>query len=265
LRALANQIAQSIDRVLLHSLGLTYARLTRDHLIHDRCEFLLCVIRRLVTPASVRVLDVGCGSGLVLAYLYWANCDIIREYVGIDLNVERLRSRYKFVRIPHRFHAVNLDSDWNLGRFDLIWCSEVIEHLLEDRRLLRKMRDHLAPGGSIAITTPSRAFVDHVSKKFPAFGEIQSTQDGGHVRRGYLLSDCQDLAREAGLTLVAHAWISPLSMSDIGARFIRRGGFRRPRVGAKLASRFVIGASPETASTRYISIAALFALKADRS
>ena len=123
------------------------------------------------------------------------------------------------------------------------------------------MREHLAPGGSIAITTPSRAFVDNMAIKFPAFGEIRPIQDGGHVRRGYLLSDCEDMAREAGLTLVSHAWISPLSESDIAARCTSRGGFLRRRPRSRVANSFVLGAPPETASTRYISIAASFRLE----
>jgi hypothetical protein len=61
-----------------------------------------------VAPAGVGVLDVGCCSGLVLPYLYCANCESVREYAGIDLNVERLKGRYRFVRMPDRLHAVNL-------------------------------------------------------------------------------------------------------------------------------------------------------------
>ena len=41
------------------------------------------------------------------------------------------------------------------GKFDLVTCTEVVEHLENYRRLLREMYRVLKPGGTVIITTPN--------------------------------------------------------------------------------------------------------------
>jgi SAM-dependent methyltransferase len=41
-----------------------------------------------------------------------------------------------------------------LGRFDLITCSEVVEHLADDRQAIRRLGRLLAPAGTLLVTVP---------------------------------------------------------------------------------------------------------------
>ena len=41
------------------------------------------------------------------------------------------------------------------GAFDLVWASEVIEHVSDTARWLSEVRRVLTPGGVLLITTPS--------------------------------------------------------------------------------------------------------------
>ena len=41
------------------------------------------------------------------------------------------------------------------GAFDLVWASEVIEHVADTARWLSEVRRVLAPGGRLLLTTPS--------------------------------------------------------------------------------------------------------------
>ncbi|MGH2672743.1 MAG: methyltransferase domain-containing protein [Actinomycetota bacterium] len=93
------------------------------------------------------VLDLGCGSGEHLRYFGSAS-------VGLELNpglVERARGtgldvrRWNFVDgIPPALH----------GRFDAIWCSNVLEHVLAPHEFLIDTRSALRPGGLLIVVVP---------------------------------------------------------------------------------------------------------------
>jgi SAM-dependent methyltransferase len=118
------------------------------------------------------------------------------------MRAERLRPRYADVALPHAFHEVDLDQDWRFGAFDLVWCAEVMEHLLDDRGLFAKIVRSAKPGGVIVLTTPSLAFIERMGRHVPNLLEVRPVQDGGHVRLGYAPEDFERLAREHGIELL---------------------------------------------------------------
>ena len=103
-----NKLLRTIDSLFIRRLGLRYALLTRDWMIHERMRFLVDRITQESGP--IRVLDAGCGSGLALLYLHWYQRDKVSSYLGLDLDTRKLRTRYEFVGIPHTFKDIDLDS-----------------------------------------------------------------------------------------------------------------------------------------------------------
>jgi 2-polyprenyl-3-methyl-5-hydroxy-6-metoxy-1,4-benzoquinol methylase len=158
LRSSGNAL-RAVDNRLVRLFGLGYLRLTRDVLIHERLGYLVKSVRNL-GRSGLRVLDVGCGSGMALYYLDRFCRGIVGEYVGVDMKIERLRERWRFVNLPYAFQPVNLDDQWDFGTFDVVWCSEVIEHLLDDKRLFRRLGAQLGSSGVLVITTPSLPFMN---------------------------------------------------------------------------------------------------------
>lgn len=49
----------------------------------------------------------------------------------------------------------NMDLPFPSGFFDLVWCSEVMEHLHDPAHLLKELRRVTHPGGDILLTTPN--------------------------------------------------------------------------------------------------------------
>src|ERR1700680_1872119 len=140
-----------MDDFAIKTVGLPWLQLTRDAYIHERCAYLIDCVGRL-GRTSLRVLDVGCGSATTLFYLHSRAKHAVEKYIGIDmLSPERLRARYKNIAIANEFYQVHLDEDWNYGEFDVVWCTEVIEHILDDRRLVRKLRSQLHPHGVLIV------------------------------------------------------------------------------------------------------------------
>lgn len=98
-----------------------------------------------------RVLDLGCGAGRFLAALREAGASPI----GVELAeqaAERARANVPGadVRLLERDGSLPLGH----GEIDLVWCSEVLEHIPDVGHALLEVRRVLRPGGRVLITVP---------------------------------------------------------------------------------------------------------------
>lgn len=112
-----------------------------------------------------RVLDAGCGNGRVTALLrrYAASTT---EIVGVDLTAADVAADNLSGEPNLRIETRDLRGDLSgLGRFDLIYCQEVLHHTGDAADAFRNVAELLAPGGEIAIyvykvKAPLREFTD---------------------------------------------------------------------------------------------------------
>ncbi len=98
-----------------------------------------------------RVLDLGCGSGRFLRALSEAGA----VPVGVEI-AEAALERARRVAPGVELHRVDPDGDLPLddGSVDLVWCSEVLEHVADTAALLTEARRVLRAGGRMLVTTP---------------------------------------------------------------------------------------------------------------
>jgi len=96
----------------------------------------------------LRLLDFGCGTGFNLAHL--------REY-GEVLGADRFRPEDREFRSDLGFPILDVERDLasHEGSFHLVTALDVLEHLDDDVRGLRELRQLLAPGGQIVLTVPA--------------------------------------------------------------------------------------------------------------
>jgi SAM-dependent methyltransferase len=90
-------------------------------------------------PGRLRVLDVGCGQKPY--YPFFAPFDV--EYVGLDV-VEN-----PFAELRGSVEAIPAAD----GSFDLVLCTQVLEHCDEPAQAVRELRRVLAPGGRALVST----------------------------------------------------------------------------------------------------------------
>jgi 2-polyprenyl-6-hydroxyphenyl methylase/3-demethylubiquinone-9 3-methyltransferase len=112
-----------------------------------RRAFLLSEVR-----AGDRTLDLGCGAGAFTAVLAQAGARVIGCDVA-DAAIARARGAHPQLD----FRLVPIDGPLPLAdnSFELVWASEVIEHIADTGRWLSEVRRVLVPRGRLLLTTPS--------------------------------------------------------------------------------------------------------------
>jgi 2-polyprenyl-3-methyl-5-hydroxy-6-metoxy-1,4-benzoquinol methylase len=100
------------------------------------------------------VLDAGCGVGYGSAMLARAGAT---DVIGVDLSAKAVQAAASGPPANASFvtgdvHALPFDD----GRFDLVVCFEVIEHVDRQDEVIGELARVLAPGGVLAISSPNR-------------------------------------------------------------------------------------------------------------
>lgn len=95
--------------------------------------------------AGKRALDIGCRDG------YWSERLKEKGYAVSALDID-----------PHYPEALTHDVEKGLpyadSSFDLVWCTEVVEHLRKPEEFLREIGRVLKRGGRAILTTPNSAW-----------------------------------------------------------------------------------------------------------
>jgi SAM-dependent methyltransferase len=113
-----------------------------------------------------RILDAGCGNGRVTALLRSYSNPATTEIVGVDLTAADVAAENLRDSKNVKFFTKNLLDDLqDLGKFDYIYCQEVLHHTGNARQGFDNLVKLLDKGGEIAIyvykqKAPVREFVD---------------------------------------------------------------------------------------------------------
>ncbi len=128
-----------------------YAELYRSHWWWRARESLILRTLRNLAPSGGwdRILNVGCGDGLLLAEL----ADLGREVEGLEVDTQILSPE---TTERFRIHLGVLDERFRPAEsYDLITLLDVLEHIQDPIAALRQCRELLAPGGILLLTVPA--------------------------------------------------------------------------------------------------------------
>src|ERR1017187_950914 len=94
---------------------------------------------------NARALDLGCGHGVFGAALMKRGCQVTFADEGKGLLPELSGAP---------FRLINLDRDdiAALGKYDLVICSNVLEHLAKPKQFLDSVHKILSPGGRLYLS-----------------------------------------------------------------------------------------------------------------
>lgn len=157
---------------------------------------------RLDLDPGSRILDVGCGSGRHTAAAYRFPGAVV---VGVDLAWADLAATRQRLQLHDRLNehgggrwalcaADGLHLPFADGRFDLVICAEVLEHIPAHADAIAEITRVLRPGGDLVVSVPRYG----PERLCWALSAEYAADDGGHVRI-YRKQKLIALLRHAGL------------------------------------------------------------------
>jgi 2-polyprenyl-3-methyl-5-hydroxy-6-metoxy-1,4-benzoquinol methylase len=175
-----------------------------------RIEKAIARIMPMVT-ADAKVLEIGCGIGLVTEHIasavtngsVWA-CDISgRNIAYAQKRVQAPNAHFRRIDILREFHELRT---WIAKPLQLVIMVDVLEHLpLEQHsQLLGNLRGVMDQDSTLVLTFPSAQYQNHLRQSNP--GELQIIDEV--IELSYIL----DIARAAGFS------IKHFSLEDVWLR-----------------------------------------------
>lgn len=159
-------------------------------------------VERFVVLSGLRVLDVGCGGGILSEALAERGASVL----GIDLAESALQAAE-----AHRAgQAVEyrLESSRETAArgevFDVVTCMEMLEHVADPAAVLRDIHVLLKPGGWAFFSTINRTLKARLGAVYAAEYLLRLVPQGTHQYDWFIKpAELSRMAERAGLTPVA--------------------------------------------------------------
>lgn len=130
-----------------------------------------------------RIVDAGCGNGLLTTVAK----DLFPEVFAFDSSASGVELAKK--RLGCEVACGSVYDDWlelfsTDEPFDGAVSTEVVEHLYDPRKFVKRAHDAIRPGGHLLVTTPYHGYLKNLA--LAVTGKLDShfgpLWDGGHIK-----------------------------------------------------------------------------------
>lgn len=163
-------------------------------------------IQQLCSLTGSRVLDVGCGGGILSDSMARAGAQVL----GIDLSTKPLRVAELHAmeagteRVEYREIAVEELAGEQPSSFDVVTCMEMLEHVPDPASVVRACATLVKPGGWVFLSTLNRNSKAFLLAIVGAEYVMQMLPKGTHEYVRFLKpAELAQFCRDAGLDLQA--------------------------------------------------------------
>lgn len=143
----------------LHDMNQVRVPFVRDGLISDDGCGAWDVNERSDCLKGFKILDVGCGAGILIEALGMYGAEVVGldpSEILISEAEDHLAAGQHKLNVKYLSELIEDHIVKNGGTYDAIVASEVVEHIVDKESFLRSCVAALKPGGSIFITTISK-------------------------------------------------------------------------------------------------------------
>lgn len=154
------------------------------------------------TPvAELKILDVGCGGGILCESLAARGANV----TGIDmgdapLNVAKLHQLESNLSITYKKITAEELAAQEPGSYDIVTCLEMLEHVPDPSQVIKACSDLVKPNGDVYFSTINRNPKSYVFAIVGAEYLLQLLPKGTHEYNKFIKpSELAGWARKAGL------------------------------------------------------------------
>lgn len=173
--------------------------------LHEINPLRLDWIRQHVNLAAAKIVDIGCGGGILTESLAKANAAV----TGIDmaagpLAVARLHQHESNTEIDYRQTTAEDLAAAEAGTYDVVTCLEMLEHVPDPASVVQSCALLVRPGGHIFFSTINRNPKSFIFAIIGAEYVLKLLPAGTHQYEKFIRpSELEEWSRYAGLELQA--------------------------------------------------------------
>ncbi|OGH23869.1 MAG: hypothetical protein A2698_01530 [Candidatus Levybacteria bacterium RIFCSPHIGHO2_01_FULL_42_15] len=141
------------NQLNMASSSIEYSWRKTKKLLQDEATRIITSFETSRIKTSLSVCDVGCGNGALLIRIAELTRSSTQKivYEGFDLSKPFISYGTKATQYKQltnvSFHALDIEKENLPALYDLIICSEALEHLRNPKKVLKKLYRQLNTGG----------------------------------------------------------------------------------------------------------------------
>jgi len=169
--------------------------------LHDINPLRLDFIHERANLASKRVLDVGCGGGILSESMAAKQAQVTGIDMGVaPLNVARLHLLESGQEVEYRQITAEEIAQEQPASFDVVTCLEMLEHVPDPSSVIQACHNLVKPGGHVFFSTINRNPKSYLFAIIGAEYLLHMLPKGTHDYRKFIRpSEMHQWARQAGL------------------------------------------------------------------
>ena len=169
--------------------------------LHDLNPVRLQYVERAAPLVGRKVLDVGCGGGLLAEAMARKGAKV----TGIDLaddllQVGRLHALEGGVEVDYLLQSAEQHVVDRAGEYEIVTCMEMLEHVPDPAAVIDAMARLVRPGGHVFVSTLNRTLKAYAMAVVGAEYVLRLLPAGTHTYEKFIRpSELRAWARAAGL------------------------------------------------------------------
>jgi 2-polyprenyl-6-hydroxyphenyl methylase / 3-demethylubiquinone-9 3-methyltransferase len=171
--------------------------------LHDLNPVRLQYVERAGSLAGLKVLDVGCGGGLLAEAMARKGAVVTGLDLADDLlQVAKLHALEAGVAVTYVLEAAEAHAAAHPGEYDVVTCMEMLEHVPDPTSVIDALGRLVRPDGHVFVSTLNRTMKAYALAILGAEYVLRLLPTGTHTYEKFIRpSELKQWSRAAGLNV----------------------------------------------------------------